>query len=941
MNKYIYFSKFLVLALLSFSNITYGIQSKVNLKGITSIDTGYTILSVRTAQNNGESYIVANSFEGVVLGVSYSGEVLFKNQLSGYMNHDIWCGDINGDGIDEIVTANADGYVYCLDNKGDLLWKFNKNSAPMYTLCTISKGDKSYVVAGGFDKSIYYISPNGELIKEIKSSTFSIENPRRKSNKNLPEKYVSTSNFIRTVTKADGSQSLVVLGTNNHMQSPGTLYFFNIMEDEPYKKVKIQVPKELRKKILIRPLGHFTTSNINSDGSDEIILGASAHANDLLVTTYDLTNDKFSYRRMQKVKFGYDIVHNTSIKEKGEVLYLSRLGSQIRLYRPGKDTKEEKLNGNYAYNDLWKDPITNKVILASVQSGGSGVHIIDTENKNWKKTFEKLEPIGKIETILKNTKSIRKDLEDFKKPKYQNGSQTVYFMTESVPVNLQSLKSKITSNYRSPVFLNSMFMRNVEHWDRSSMTNEKYRKRRDRRKRYTLNHEEALDQIIEGLEGEPGIAYWAGHGNDPYMFSLKTTKKVIDKAKGKKVVLIYPEMEDHSENLDFLVNDLIYPLASYAQGKNANIFLRNKNIFWLGSNYLKPWSRLMSGEFADVFVPSMEETTDKSMELSLAGRTGMWASGAVNCWGTRAVPDNTSFDRSRQLGYQRLPNHFLRMLIFHTAYGAQFINNFSVDQDYMSIYWELIAKGALYVPKRSEVLSFSPVHLSIKEPDHHFIEDGVNVKWTTFYDEEFEKNNPFVFSRLNGSWPGAVVTQWDFSKYAAGVKDRRLNFLAPYENGLVLITPPQEGVFADKNNKRGSLQHNLHPIYKGNMTEYITDGRNYYSTDGKQTYKADEYYKIIEKEIKEKANLLPITVTGDVAWVVSQISPKHLRLTLIDNGYINPEKSTAKVRFNGIITKNIADILNKEVFKVKENTVDIKIPLGGFRFIDIELKENL
>ena len=31
----------------------------------------------------------------------------------------------------------------------------------------------------------------------------------------------------------------------------------------------------------------------------------------------------------------------------------------------------------------------------------------------------------------------------------------------------------------------------------------------------------------------------------------------------------------------------------------------------------------MSGEYADVFVPSMEETTDKTMELSLAGRMGM------------------------------------------------------------------------------------------------------------------------------------------------------------------------------------------------------------------------------------------------------------------------------------------------------------------------------
>jgi len=319
----------------------------------------------------------------------------------------------------------------------------------------------------------------------------------------------------------------------------------------------------------------------------------------------------------------------------------------------------------------------------------------------------------------------------------------------------------------------------------------------------------------------------------------------------------------------------------------------------------------------------------------------MWTSGAVNSWGTRAVPDNTAYDRSRQLGYQRLPNHFLRMLIFHTSNGAQFINNFPVNQEYMSIYWELIAKGALYVPKREEIVSISPVHLSMKDPDHHYLNDGANVKWTAFYDEEFEENNPFVMSRLNGTWPGAPVTEWDFSRYAAGVKERRLNFLAPYENGLVLITPPQNGVFAEIAAPRGKLVDNLHPLYKNIMKEYITDGHNYYSADGKQTLKADEYYKVIENDIIESAKKLPITVSGDVAWVVAQTSPKHLRLTLIDNGYINPEASTAVVKFNTINPVTIKDVLSGEEFQQSNASTTINIPLGGFRFIDIELNEEL
>ena len=930
------------LLLISFNCVSNKLSAVKKNKAIVSIETGLTILKVRTAINKGSSYIVASSYEGTLIGVSYTGKILWKNTLSGFMNHDIWIRDIDNDGKDEILAANADGTIYCLNAEGKLLWKFKKNSAPMYAVTAIKKGNNIYVVAGGLDKSIYYLDVKGKMLKEIKSTTYSIEKPRKSRGARVPEKSVSTANFIRTIQNKDKTETLVVLGTNNHMNVVGTLYFFNPLEDLPFKKTPVKAGKNIKGKLRIRPIGDFRLVDINHDGNQEILLGASAHANDLLVSTYSILKDEFSFNRIKKVSFGYDIAHSEIIKQNGEATYLTRVGNQIHLYKPNSLEKDvERLVGKYAYNDLWKDPKTDKIILASAQSGGSEIHIIDTSDKSWKKEFENLEPNGKIASILNNTKSIREDLKKYTKPSSENKSQRVYFMTEKVPNNLLGLKNKISKTYDSPVFLNSMHLKNVEKWDRSKVTNEKYKKSRDRRKKYTLTQKESVDLITKGYEGEPGIAYWAGHGNDPYMFQLSTTEAIIDKANGKKTVLIYPEMEDHSENLTFLVNDLAYPLAEYAKGKNTTIFLRSKHVSWLGSNYQKPWARLMSGEFADVFVPSMEETTDKSMELSLAGRAGMWASGAVNSWGTRSVPDNTSFDRARQLGYQRLPNHFLRMLIFHTSNGAQFINNFAVDQDYLSLYWELIAKGALYVPKRNEILSFSPVHVSMKTPDHHFLDDGSNVKWNVFYDEEFEKNNPFVMSRLNGSWPAAPVTDWDFSRYAAGVKERRLNFLAPYQNGLVMITPPQNGVFADKNVPRGKLVGHLHPLYKNIMKEYITDGRNYYSADGKQTFKADEYYKVIEKDIKESAKKLPITVGGDVAWVVAQVSPKHLRLTILDNGYINPEKSTAIVNFNHIKIKKLTDILSKEEFKVENSQTKINIPLGSFRFIDVELIDAL
>jgi hypothetical protein len=227
-------------------------------------------------------------------------------------------------------------------------------------------------------------------------------------------------------------------------------------------------------------------------------------------------------------------------------------------------------------------------------------------------------------------------------------------------------------------------------------------------------------------------------------------------------------------------------------------------------------------------------------------------------------------------------------------------------------------------------------------PDADYDRAGNDVKWTVFYDEAHENEHRFVFSRLNGSWPGAPVTEWDFSRYAAGVRDRRLNFLPPYPNGLVLITPPQNGVFADKNAPRGKLTDHLHPLYRDVLKEYVSDGRDYLSADGTRKYAADEYYKTIEADIQRSARLLPVTVSGDVAWVAAQSAPDHIRLTLIDGGYLSPRAHTATVRFHTVQPVKMTDVLTGKTFDLSEpSTVRVDVPLGLFRFIDVEFSGRL
>jgi hypothetical protein len=645
-------------------------------------------------------------------------------------------------------------------------------------------------------------------------------------------------------------------------------------------------------------------------------------------------------------RFGYRVVQTLAIGDAGEQQFLIAYGSQNIVSPLDFDLSNlEILTCGYSFNDLWKDPLTGKVLFASAQSGGSCIHVMDPSVPHWKEDYSSFRPSGKLKAVLDNTALAREQLQHFKAPPHERDPKPVFMMTESLSGDVERLAFDLEAKYGSPVFLNGHHMPTAEVWDRSPVGNEQYRNRRDRRRKYTLTQQQALDEILPLYQGDRmGAAFWGGHGNDPYMFSTDTMMKIADAAaaKDKMSVFIYPELEHYGDDFSLVLTEHFYPMAERFQGKRQRIYVRTKHAFWQSIVYLPLWSRLLSGEFADVFVPSMEETTDKTMEQSVAGRVGIWASGAVDQWGSRAARDNASFDRLRQHSHQMIPNHFLRAQIYNIAYGATYQNNFPVNQEYFSILYELIAKGALYVPERDEIVSFSPVHLSMTEPDELYLDEGNNAKWLTFYDPAFEKANPMVFGRLNGTWPGAPVTEWDFSRYAAGVRDRRLNFLSPYPNGLVLITPPQHGAFANTEAPRGELVEHLHPLYRDILEEYISDGRNYLSADGTETYAADEYYTQVESAIQAGAKKLPLTVAGGVAWVAAQTAPTHLRLTLIDSGYINPNDRAANVRFHMVNPVKMVDLLSGAALDVSDpSLVKVEVPCGLFRFLDIELDRPL
>lgn len=902
-------------------------------KGIKSFETPYTILKVRDLNISGEKFVLGSGYYGELICMNYSGKILWDNKLSGFVNNDIYCRDIDKDGNDEIFVASASGELFCLNSDGKELWRFSTNEVPLVSVTVVG----STVVTGGNDKNIYYLSLNGKLLNSYPIASFAITKPWGNE---CPKKADGAVNFLRTVRNRAGKEFLALHSTTHSMSTSGALYLINVKPRED-KIHLISANDNISPNK--NPIGACVVSHTEGE-PDKLLMGGSSMIDKAAVFETSIFNKKpiksLEFKNVKKKglldNFGYRVGQVERVKDGYDYRYFALFGSRIFLldenfgYKP-----KDVLISKYSFFDLWQDNDKDVMLLASAQSGGNCIHIIDLKDKNWEKEYQNLTPKGNITAILKNTNTLKKELTHFQKPEWEKSNQAVYFMSE----NLKNEPAKsYEGKYKNAIFLDGDWTNGTENpkeWNRDTMSNKKYRLRREGRKKYDLTSKEAEDMLLSSYKhgSKYGYAYWAGHGNDPFYVAPRTLFKVLDNpiTFDTKTVLIYPELEDHSKDFGYVMDVLIHPLADYIKQnkRDINLYIRTKDIFWSAGIYGDNWNWVLDGDYPEVFIPAMEETSDRMMELSVAARLGVWSSGAFDSWGSRGARDNPSYDRLRQHSHQMLPNHFLRMLVYHISYGAQYLDNFAVDQEYMSILWDMVGKGLIYVPRPEEIVSYSPLSMSMMQPDEDFLSEGSLGKWLILYDKEVtEKRDNMVFSRLNPTWAGGKVNEWDFSSYAAGVKDRRLNFLAPYSNGMVLLAPSD-----DPSKARGNLSEHLHPMYKDIMKRIATDGKYYY-VDGKK-HSAPEYSPVIKEEIEKLSQKLPMTVSGDVAWVAAQTAEKHIRLTIIDSGYLNPSEKTATVTFHTIKPINITDLATGKKIRSKGKTLTIDIPVGLFRFLDI------
>ena len=77
---------------------------------------------------------------------------------------------------------------------------------------------------------------------------------------------------------------------------------------------------------------------------------------------------------------------------------------------------------------------------------------------------------------------------------------------------------------------------------------------------------------------------------------------------------------------------------------------------------------------------------------------------------------------------------------------------------------------------------------------------------------------------------------------------------------------------------------------------------------------------------------------GEVAWAVARIDSTHVRVTLIDSGYLSPADRDAKIVLQHVRTVACRDILSGQSLPISEGSISLTVPAGVLRVVDITVE---
>jgi len=320
--------------------------------------------------------------------------------------------------------------------------------------------------------------------------------------------------------------------------------------------------------------------------------------------------------------------------------------------------------------------------------------------------------------------------------------------------------------------------------------------------------------------------------------------------------------------------------------------------------------------------------------LNLAGRVGLWLTGAIDHFSVRTINDEVCWNRYWEWEFPITGHPFLRQAVAHAAMGGDFfeLNSETLDwtvnrrenpwtfspmgKESTEMVLHMLGKGILIPPTRDEVAGVSPVALCIREPHDRFLRDA-------FAFHDFRTNEPDAIldvaplGHLGCYWGMSPTPESNLASYCYNKRYQYGNFIPATPFGFAAVIPWHGGDPA---------------FFKKRVT---TDG--VYFRDGAKRSGAAARSRVISA-LRDGAAKLPFRVEGDVFLQVQRFNPRHYRLYAVDPGFLDPADRDVKVhiQLKGTV-QSVRDLINNKRLETRRKVLNLKIPAGAFRITDVKM----
>ncbi|QVY65585.1 PQQ-like beta-propeller repeat protein [Polaribacter sp. Q13] len=842
---------------------------------------------------NNESILFVSELSKSIAAYTLDGKELWQYKIDQpSVIFEILAQDINNDGNDDLLAVAGNGIVYCIDSKGSLLWQFTPDhKVRLSEIAVVKNDDKIQIFAGGNDYQLYELDTDGKQVSSTK-----IEGVVRK---------IESGVFTNS-----GKESLFVMTYSN---DKFRWDFMGILDADTKEVVKQLSPKKKEVKALTKVMiTDISIVDINNDKKDDILFFGDASFKPFFSALDADFNVLAQYVGNQKQAQRYAHSQGSFLPSRNEIMF-QHGGILIVL-----DTKGKVIHiageryGKGVYSDFVYEPKSNQLIAAGTVDGGNNVDFYDLSKNSWSKTSYKKQ--GRMLEVEKNLETLYAQVLEYKTPSYQKKSDKNWVM---ITKNGEDSKvKKLHGNDIKFVIQKSP----KESTDRTYLVNKigKSALKKDKRGKYKDSREQIVQMARDyEAEGQP-FTFWAGHGNDPFYIQIETLEQVLEVAPTTCYGFVYAEMANVEDpRVQLYVKEYLPRLAKAIRKNNrAKLYFRYKNMFWAATSHLPLWKEMFySGKYSDILAPASEDTSNRIQDLNLAGRIGMRNGGYVNDFAMRLIDDNPTSWRPLSPGGQNSVSPYLRQGVMMAAYGARYgivSTSGFVEDPGLNILFALMKSGVLPIVEKEDILSIGSWHL-IKDIDAelvHTVDNHHDIK-------QYKKDDDnAVFSVAQMHWAGTSVPESDFSKIALGVDYRWLNYMPETPFGMVPVAPIE---FKNE-------------LLKKKIPFSISNGKKGFFKN--QFVSAKEFAPELKRIVETGAKDLPILVKG-AAWSAIKIDENHTRIILLDQGYIEPQDREVTITFQNRNPNFVEDILSKENLKISKNQINLKVPAGSLRFIDV------